>query len=342
MIKVSVIIPVYNGEKHLRECIDSLLAQTQTECEFIFIDDGSHDKSASIIESYQAKDKRIILIRQENQGVSAARNKGLAIAAGDYIGFVDGDDSVASDMYQILYETAVNHDADIVISKFIVEQDGTVLESKSFFPTGQLFGEDYIQTNIYPFFIQQDDLNSVCIKLFKRSLLTENKITFPHGMAHGEDAMFSLTALVKAKNLVFEDYSGYFYREVSGSASRNIASKDYFQKALEIYKYDYQANFDLKMTSETIHKLQGIRFINTLVSLIHIYFKPNSELKFLKRYALVRNIIRHKEVQDALQENWNSINKGKSKYQGFILQLMKKKYMLGLVAATQFSNYRNK
>src|SRR6476646_4070363 len=95
--KVSVIIPVYNAGKYITRCIESLLNQTLQECEFIFINDGSIDDSREIIEGYKQVDDRIILINQVNQGVSIARNKGLYLAAGEYVGFVDADDCIEKD-----------------------------------------------------------------------------------------------------------------------------------------------------------------------------------------------------------------------------------------------------
>ena len=102
-VKVSVIIPVYNCEKYIEECIESLINQTLQECEFIFVNDGSKDKSEEIIKKYADKDERITLINQKNSGVSVARNVGIKKAVGEYIGFVDADDYVDSNYYEKLY-----------------------------------------------------------------------------------------------------------------------------------------------------------------------------------------------------------------------------------------------
>ena len=114
-VKVSVIIPVYNCEKYIEECIESLINQTLQECEFIFVNDGSKDKSEEIIKKYADKDERITLINQKNSGVSVARNIGIKKAVGEYIGFVDADDYVESDYYEKLYNTAKNNNCSIVV-----------------------------------------------------------------------------------------------------------------------------------------------------------------------------------------------------------------------------------
>ncbi len=113
MAKVSVIVPVYNVEKYLEECIESLINQTLTDIEIICINDGSTDNSLKILEELQKKDNRIKIINQKNSGVSSARNNGIENATGEYIGFVDSDDWIDSDYYEKLYNTAKKYNSDI-------------------------------------------------------------------------------------------------------------------------------------------------------------------------------------------------------------------------------------
>ena len=115
MPKLSIIVPVYKVEQYLHKCIDSILSQTFTDFELILIDDGSPDRCGEICDEYAAKDERIIVIHQKSQGVSAARNAGLDIARGEYIGFVDSDDWIESRMYEIMLATAKNKQVDVVI-----------------------------------------------------------------------------------------------------------------------------------------------------------------------------------------------------------------------------------
>ena len=108
---MSIIVPVYNAEKHLRECIESIINQTLKEIEIILINDGSTDDSKKIILEYVEKDSRIIFIDSANEGVSAARNKGIEKSSGRYIGFVDADDYIAPEMYQRLFEIAEENES---------------------------------------------------------------------------------------------------------------------------------------------------------------------------------------------------------------------------------------
>ena len=112
---ISVIIPVYKVELYLRECIDSVLAQTYQNLEVILVDDGSPDQCGSICEQYAEKDNRVCVIHKENGGLSDARNAGIDVAKGEYIGFVDSDDWVAPDMYECLYKASVEYNAEFVV-----------------------------------------------------------------------------------------------------------------------------------------------------------------------------------------------------------------------------------
>ena len=114
-MKISVIVPVYNCEKYLPSCLDSILNQTYTSLQIILVDDGSPDKSGIICDQYAAKDSRIQVIHQKNQGVSAARNAGLACADGDAVGFVDSDDTIDADMYETLTSLMLAHKADVAV-----------------------------------------------------------------------------------------------------------------------------------------------------------------------------------------------------------------------------------
>ena len=111
--KISVIVPVYQVETYLPRCLDSILAQTHQHLEIILVDDGSQDHSGDICDAYASQDSRIIVLHQKNKGASAARNAGVALASGDWIGFVDGDDWIAPEMYAYLLEIAEQYRSDL-------------------------------------------------------------------------------------------------------------------------------------------------------------------------------------------------------------------------------------
>lgn len=332
-VKVSVIIPVYNSEKYLAETIESLLNQTLKECEFIFINDGSKDNSLNILEKYKEKDSRIIVISQENKGVSEARNRGLEIAKGEYIGFVDGDDYIQNDMYERLYDLAVKKNCDIIISNF---------SNGSFpFKVNEELNKTYIKENIYPYFLRSDGFNSVCNKIFKRSIINQNKIIFPSGVALGEDGVFNMKIFTYCKNAYYTSYNGYFYREREGSATRSIKGKDLFKRSLEVYKEPLKEFKLWEIKESDINRLKSIKLINSSINYTYIYLRKNNELSFKIRYSYVKNMINNKHLIEVLNLGYEEVYKEKGRYERFILKMIKNKNALGILIATKYSEYRN-
>ncbi len=128
---ISIIIPVYNVERYLRECIDSIIAQTYKNLEIILVDDGSSDKSGEICDEYSKKDSRIKVIHKKNGGLSDARNVALDITKGDYIGFIDSDDYIEKDMFQILYNLAEEYNAEISSISFYKMLENKVISVRN-------------------------------------------------------------------------------------------------------------------------------------------------------------------------------------------------------------------
>ena len=128
---ISIIVPIYNVEKYLPQCLDSLISQTYRDIEIILVDDGSPDKCPEICDAYAKKDARIKVVHQINGGVSSARNTGLKASRGEYIGFVDPDDWVAPEMYEKMMEALADHKADLAICGYqYCHADGSMIVSK--------------------------------------------------------------------------------------------------------------------------------------------------------------------------------------------------------------------
>lgn len=340
-VKVSVIIPVYNTEKYIAQCIESLLCQTLKECEFIFIDDGSKDRSKEIIQAYKKNDSRIKLLIQHNQGVSIARNNGLSIATGEYIGFVDSDDYIEKDMYQVLYTSAKNSDCDAVISNFESEMNGHKVITNYPFPFENTLGKEYIEQELLPYFLKADNLNTAVNKLYKRKIINEHHVEFPEKVSLGEDGMFNIRFFCHANSFKYVDYTGYHYREVLGSATRNITEKDYFKRALEVYNLDIP-EIQGKIDKNILHQLKSTKLIKSVMSYIHVYFTPTDEVIFSKRYKYIQNMINNKDVREALKFFYNDKYKSLGRYENLVLNLIKYKFTIGLYFIVGYSRYRNK
>ncbi|MEK3881792.1 glycosyltransferase [Paenibacillus sp. PL2-23] len=342
MIKVSVIIPVYNAATYLPRCIESLIAQTLPDCEFIFVNDGSLDHSATIVQKYQRIDHRIKLITQPNQGVSIARNSGLRLAIGEYIGFVDADDYVERDMYERLYQTASERDCDAVWSHLLSELEGNLVITKSPLPTGVDLNREDILHTVLPLFLKTEELNSVCNKLYRSSLLFENNINFPQGVALGEDGMFNMQFLSLAQRIQYLDYSGYLYCEAIGSATRNASGKDYFARSLEVYRLEPPSIYSELLSREEIDRLKSHKLIHSVMSNIHIYLDPSNGLDRETRLCYVKRMVNHPEVQRALPYYMKEHRSSRSHYDKTILLFIQYRIVWGLYLVTGYSRLRNR
>jgi glycosyltransferase involved in cell wall biosynthesis len=328
-IKISVIIPVYNSELYISECIESLINQSLQECEFIFINDGSIDKSSQIIEKYSKQDSRIILINQENKGISIARNTGLDIATGEYIGFVDNDDFVKYDMYETLYNQAIKEDLDIVISKTILGRDGKYLIKDAIFPIDKTYYQDFIQSKVMINLLKVEDLFAVWNKIYKKSLIDENKICFPKNRIIEEDNMFNLQAFNFASKVKFIDYGGYYFRENAISESRNFIENDYFEKSLDKFHFDYIKEYNLKITYDIIGKLKAIRFIQRVFYLTFVCV-TYKRYKFKVKTNYISKMLFHPTVYENAIKYHSAILQNKGIFESLLYKIIINKSKTGL------------
>lgn len=205
MIKVSVIVPVFNTEKYLEKCLNSLINQTLQDIEIICINDGSTDKSADIIKKFTNKDSRFKLINQENKKQGAARNAGMKIAKGEYIGFVDSDDWVDLEYYEKLYNAAKRHNFDIAlgtnvrVKKNINKKRLNITKEKEYTSIQEKFDVNIQWKNPCP-----------TNKIYKRDLFLKHNITWPEGV-YCEDRIFTLKAVYFANGIVSVPNVNYYY-----------------------------------------------------------------------------------------------------------------------------------
>jgi len=342
MITISVIIPVYNADKFLKRCVTSLLSQTLASCEFIFVNDGSTDSSRSILEDFQKKDVRIRLIHQENKGVSEARNAGLQIAHGTYIGFVDADDYVENNFFDTLYQTAEKFQLDITVCNYFSTQDGTNFTSKAPFEEHSVYESETIKKDIIPYFISHENINSIWNKLYRTSLVLSHHIVFPKGVALGEDGWFNSFCFAKATKVYFLSYAGYHYIDVSGSATRNLAGKNYFQRIEQEFLNDYSHLQNDYLDVRKIEQLKAYKYGTKVVSLLHEYYNPINKLEVATRNKLVLELLKSKTTVKIFKHYYKSVFLQKSRYERIVLFAIKYKLpkLISLIIA--YSNQRNK
>ncbi len=218
--KVSIVVPVYNGEKYLRECLDSLVNQTLKELEIICVNDGSTDSSTQILKEYASKDSRIKVLNQKNHGVSAARNFGIENFSGEYLTFVDADDWIELNALEILYKTIEERKTEMLIFSFknYFSPTDVVKDNRLLF-ADKIKGNDITFLNSY-----ENIFNSpmgTWGKIYKAELIKKNKILFPLNIQCGEDRPFYIKACICAKNIAVLDEPLYYYRRnISGSLTQ--------------------------------------------------------------------------------------------------------------------------
>jgi len=243
---VSVIVPVYNSEPYLEDCLNSIVHQTYQSIEIILINDGSTDRSHEIMNNYSMRDKRIVLLSQSNKGVSAARNAGLSIATGEYVLFVDSDDTIRNDAVEILCQQAILTNAEIVMGNiYFCYPDGNQIPcyqritelNKHQLLSGEECFSQLTETYIFP--------PLVCLYFTKLSFIRKRQLLFEEGIIH-EDELWCVKTLIYAPKVSVMDFFYYFYRIREGSIMRSDNKKyrvnSFFKvvKALEAFAAELQ------------------------------------------------------------------------------------------------------
>jgi len=260
--KVSIIIPVYNVEKYIRECLDSVINQTYKNLEIICVDDCSPDKSAKIIEEYLQKDKRIKIIRHDkNQGTGVARNTGMKNSNGEYISFVDPDDYLNLNIIELMVKKQKETDVDIVVSNFrnFTREETPdledILESRNFLKCSS---QERYQIGFNNF---QDNLNSVfisaCGKLYKKDFLIKNNIWFINQNIAGEDRGFCLKVLSNFPLVSFMSNVGINYRVNQNSSTMTSTFRKYIADLQTMLK-DFFQYLDQQFEKDKAEKLKEL------------------------------------------------------------------------------------
>lgn len=313
MKKISVIVPVYNVEKYLSQCLDSIIHQTYKNLEIILVDDGSTDSSGLICDNYSQKDKRIKIIHKCQGGLSDARNAGLKIATGEYISFIDSDDFIDKNMYSILINNTQKYNSDIVWFNYYNYYSKKHFINSSIIKNNDLYdlsSSDKIKFAKNLFYQYKMDAH-VWAKLYKRSIF--NNIKFPYGKLF-EDIFVLLPILSNAKIISTIPDCLYFYRNRSESIvnqyfKQNIIKNIDFIESRIILAINYKNHFPnipesnlflfdvIKTAFDTLYKFDNYhtqqKIITHLMSkLLKEKLPVKIKLRIIRRYfyALFKEI----------------------------------------------------
>jgi len=275
---LSIIVPVYNSEKYLARCLDSILAQTFKNFECILVDDGSVDQSPAICDEYAGRDGRIQVLHKNNEGVSAARNDGIQAACGGYIAFVDSDDTVHPEMYRLLIEKIENEKTDVVCC-------GYSHKNKDYIPQIDLHGESIAQI-VY-------DLENIELfgliwnKLYTAKIINENRVRFPTGYYFGEDMFFNLQYFCAINSASVVDKALYIYCENSASISKIRPS---FDQSLARFKNNSSQIIRLQedRNGQYVNRILAFDFTYTVFLVRSLYHHP--KMAYKKRNEIVKSV----------------------------------------------------
>lgn len=278
---ISVIIPVYNVERYLKRCLNSVINQTYRSLEIILIDDGSTDSSGKICDEYSSLDKRIVVIHKENNGLSSARNKGLGIAKGEYIGFVDSDDFIHPQMYEILYKAIVEEQLDMVSCKtqdtvsenVNLEQYDEVKELKNM----EIVSKKKILNNFHNEYYEKIWMTAMH-KLYRRNIFDD--IRFMEGKIYEDE--FSFHHIIdKCTNVGIMQTVLYYYYLSPNSITRSKFTKNRFDIIDATYD---RFNFFLKKEISSEVNYWGTKCIGQVIEMWHkVYFEEQEYTEYFKK-----------------------------------------------------------
>ena len=289
-MKVSIVIPVYNVEKYIRQCLESVINQTLKEIEIIVVNDGTKDNSMKIVEEYLS-DERIKIINKENGGLSSARNTGILVAQGKYICFIDSDDFIKSSMMEELYNIIEKTNSNVVESDIFLYNNEThkIIERKnekySFPEKGSYLWGKYT--------------TEVCNKIYRRDFLINNNIFFEEGIIH-EDDLFTIRILFSTDKICHIQKSFYYYRI---NRSESIMTNIDLEKRLEALQ---------KIVEKIIehHKIMKMDiFSDLMLDILEIYY-------LIEIYDITNAGIKKEKIEkleEKIKMSWNQLSKAEKK-----------------------------
>ncbi len=308
---VSIIVPVYNSEKYLNECIQSIIHQTYRNLEILLIDDGSTDNSPQIIDDFKNIDNRIKSFHQKNMGQAVSRTNGMKLSKGDYILCVDSDDFIDSDMIETLLSYIIKYNVEIVISGYKLIENNRIIKNKNNIKSG-LYTNDklsYIKEHLFYTnnFYESGIIPAVWNKLIKRELYLKYIEKIPTDIHNGEDTALTYSIINNCNAIyIINEFTPYNYRIINNSVTRTFDYR-YFERTKVLFNYlDFEFGssflglkyYKLFMLQIGIHLLISNNIKNKKLLKTNIYLKKQSFLKnFLGFYFDSKDKTLNKELK---------------------------------------------
>lgn len=272
-LQLSIIVPVYNVEKYLQRCIDSLLNQSISNYEIILVDDGSKDKSSVICDAYAQAHPFIHVLHKENEGLGYARNSGLAMAKGKYVSFIDSDDMISSEHFSRLLESAKKNCADVCLGGTMdVYKTQKVANPHPF--AGRVFNRQEIMEILLPSMLGYDEYGgnysgmSVCSGIYNREIIERNNIWFYSEREYiSEDAIFNIEFMSHSNTAAVIDSVGYHYYHNSGTLTTTY-KQERFEQIKKLFQYEMEIVKTLENCRSLYSRIESMFLANLRVTIM--------------------------------------------------------------------------
>lgn len=293
---ISVIVPVYNAEQYLKRCVDSILSQTLNHFELILVDDGSTDSSPTILDDYAKRDSRVKVVHQQNAGVSVARNKGLELASGEYVGFIDSDDEVEPCMYEKLLARLSESGADIAFCDSVaINGDKRELETIESLPESSVMKKEEVTPDII-----LELAGSVCRGLYRAALVRDNSISFPVGLKISEDRIFNIYAIGKAKKVAYLK-EVYYKRMILEESTVHRYHSDYYDIVKKGRAATAKALDDAWDGNESFKNAYLVQFVYAALAAIENLKHKDSNLSRIEVRRQIKGICNDSDLISAIR-----------------------------------------
>lgn len=324
---ISVIVPIFNVEKFLSRCVDSIINQTHENIEIILVDDESPDRCGEIADEYAQKDSRIKVIHQKNKWLGGARNSGIKIAVGKYLLFVDSDDYIRRDMCEILYNKMEQNQTDMIVFGFChVDNKGNELFKSIPQESNIVYTGERAREILYQKVIATHSLNSACMKIYRRNLFSDNCLLFDEKIRYAEDYEFCLRLFPLVSSFTCIDDDLYYYVENENSIM-HVRDKEIMNKFIILYHYRERFLIEQQVDTAENKRLSAELLIKMVVNNFPRFLgKPARETK-QESLSLIKEMLTKKEIIGALQRiDINNMDLGM--YGKLIIRFMKKRQAL--------------
>ena len=337
---LSVIVPIYNTECFLEACVNSIIKQTLDDIEIILVDDGSTDNCPNICDLYAEKDKRITVIHKQNGGLSSARNAGINISTGKYIGFVDSDDTIMLEMYEAMLTIAQQENVDFVMCDYI-----KVTSSYSKMITldikGGLYTKNEIIQFIYPILITRESINygpflSVCNCIYKKEFLVTNELMFSDEILWSEDCLFSAIVGYYADSFYYMKNNAYYlyYQNF------NSISTTFRNEAWDVYCKMHDKMIEFFINKKEFNFSRQLKLHALFISMIYLKQLNYTNLSLIKKYKIRNKVINSPLLIKALK-GFKTCKTNSWKL-NIVIKLIKIRAVLALSISAEIKKLKNK